>query len=84
MKKRLIILIMSLAVIFAAASSSYAHEAEGKKHHPVKSAIRELHEAKEILGKIPADAAGHVANASHAVDQALQELSAVKAEPQKS
>ena len=79
MKKTFVILIVGLAAVIAQAAASYAHE-EGKHHSTVKGAIRELHEAKEILGKLSPDAGGHIASASQAVDQALQELAAVKEE----
>ena len=79
MKKASIILMMGLIAIVFGATPSYAHK--GKYHPTVKHAIRELHEAKEILGKISPDAGGHTAKASQEVDQALQELSAIKEEP---
>ncbi len=78
MKKASVILIISLMTIVMGSAPSDAHE--GKAHMAsVKGAVRELHEAKEILGKITPDAGGHIVNAAHAVDQALQELSAVTA-----
>ena len=82
MKKTSIILLMSVIAIVAGSGLTYAHE--GVHHPTVKAAVRELQEAQEILGKISPDADGHVAKASQAVDQAMQELSAVKTEPKKS
>ena len=73
---------MVLITVITVTTPIYAHE--GKGHPTVKRAIRELDEAKEILGKIQPDANGHVAKASQSVDRAIQELSAIKAEPKKS
>ena len=81
MKKGSIFLLLSLVAILGGITSSYAHENEG--HPSPKHAIRELHEAKEIPEKLSPDSTGHIAKASQAVDQAMQELSAIKAEPQK-
>ena len=79
MKKTFLILAMSLMAIMISAAPSYAHKS--KSHPSVKHAIRELHEAKEILAKLSPDAGGHIAKASNAVDQAFQELSAIKELP---
>ena len=75
MKKRSAILIMGLAVLMVGTASSEAHEGE----HPatVKHAVHELHEAKEVLAKLPPDSDGHIAKASQSVDQAIQELSSL-------
>ena len=85
--KKSVILMMSLLALTFGAASGYAHEEkdhhETKGHPRVKYAIRELKEAKEILVKLTPDADGHIAKASQSVDQAMQELSAVK-EPVKS
>ncbi len=75
MKKTFIILMLSLTAILAGSVPSDAHQ--GKGRHKLKHAIRELHEAKEILGKLRPDAEGHIAKASQSVDQAVEELSAV-------
>ena len=75
-----------LALITIAGTSggmkpSYAHEGEG--HASPKRALQELNESKEILGKLSPDTDGHISKASQAVDQAILELSAIKAEPKK-
>ena len=82
MRKIPIILTMALVAVIAGTTQIYAHEGGG--HPTVNRAIRELNEAKEILGKISPDANGHVAKASQSVDHALHELSAIKVEPKKS
>ncbi len=82
MKTTFAIFLITLMTIFFGTTPSYAHE--GKGHPTVSRAIRELDEAKEILGKISPDAGGHVAKASQSVDQAIQELSAVKSSSKKS
>ena len=81
MKKVSVLLVMSLMALMAGAGASYA--GEGKKSHlpTPKHAIHELHEAKEVLKKLPADSEGHLAKASQLIDQAEQELSAIKAGP---
>ena len=78
MKKGSVILMISLVAMMVGAAPSYAHK--GMHHPTVKHAVRELHEAKEILGKLSPDADGHIVKASQAVDQAVQELSAIKEE----
>ena len=84
MKKTVTFLMISLIAALVAAAPGYAHEGKEAKAHPSpKHAIHELHEAKEVLEKLPADSEGHVAKASQLVDQAVQELSAIKAEPKK-
>ena len=78
-----VFLMMSLMILIVGTGANSADE--GKKSHPptLKRAIHELHEAKEVLAKLPADSGGHAAKASQLVDQAVQELSAIKAEPKK-
>ncbi|GEM_PF-4584934 len=81
--KKLAILTLGLMALTFTAVPGHAHE-EGKGHPRPQYAIRELNEAKEILGKLPPDADGHIAKASQSIDQAIQELSAVKGEVKKS
>ena len=81
MKKLTLFLLAGFVAVGAAAVPGYAH---GIRRHPtVKKAMHELREAKEIIEKLPPDAGGHIARASQAVDQGLQELSAVKAAAKK-
>jgi hypothetical protein len=77
MRKSLILMLGLMVFIFSAAPN-YAYA--GKHKVSVKSATHELKETKEILGKLSPDADGHIAKASQDVDQALQELAAVKEE----
>ena len=78
MKKISVLLLFGLMMV-TGITPGYAHESKG--HASPKHVIRELNEAKEILGKLTPDAGGHVARASQDVEQAIQELSAVKDEP---
>ena len=76
MKKPIgIFLILTAAIFFAGAPGGYAH---GKFKSKSKHAAHELKEAKHILLKLTPDTDGHVAKASALIDQAIQELSAVK------
>ena len=76
MKKVTIVFGIALIIMVFGSAPGYAHE--GKHKPSVKGAARELKEARGILGKIVPDADGHIAKASQSVDQALQELAAVK------
>ena len=79
MKKVPMITLLSLFAFAMSAAISYAHEGH---HQPtVKHAIHELHEGKSILAKMAPDAEGHIAKAQQWVNQAEQELAAVKVEP---
>ena len=60
MNKVSVFLMMSLMALMVGAAPSYAHEGKGRHPSP-KHAIRELNEAKEILGKLTPDADGHIA-----------------------
>jgi hypothetical protein len=79
MKNIIHFMLMLVTGVSLIAAPVFAHEGEHKTSKKIKHASHELKEAKEILGKLEADTEGHIAKASQSIDQAMQELSQVKA-----
>jgi hypothetical protein len=78
--KKAVFLMAGLLLVALTTNLSFADELKKGHRARPKHAIHELNEAKEVIAKLTPDAEGHIAKASGLIDQAIQELSAVRAE----